>query len=260
MKIFNLAALAAASLALGACAYNAPVGVSPNLNVYSSYDEKLPGSYALYVDSELFSQTVRPTGYNCAAHTFPLDMRDTFKQSVTRTIQQLVEEVEVVQSPLSGEALARSGKRGQIVVRADGLNARVQFIPGFWSASSEGNVELTANLSVDGSNGRILGTTAEGSGTAQGDAGLMCGGGANAIAMAAEKATKQLLGQLGERLSNSPRMRAASDVAPVATKPRVAVVQPVPQAPPAAPTAPAPVVKRKTCAIRSVTNPSSVTC
>ncbi|MDB5437060.1 MAG: hypothetical protein JWR47_3317, partial [Phenylobacterium sp.] len=231
------------------------------LNVYSSYDDKLPGSYALYVDSELFSQTVRPTGYNCAAHTFPLDMRDTFKQSVVKTIQQLVEEVEVVQTPLSGEALARSGKRGQIIVRADGLTARVQFIPGFWRASSEGNVELTANMSVDGANGRILGTTAEGAGTAQGEAGLMCGGGANAVATAAEKATKQLLGQLGERLSNSPRMRAATNDIPPPAKPRPAVARATGTAPVLASQSPAPAIARKRpCAVRSLTDPNAISC
>jgi hypothetical protein len=56
----------------------------------------------------------------------------------------------------------------------------------------------------------MLGTTAEGEGTAQGPGGSFCGGGANVMAMAAEKATKRLLGELGERFSNSPRLRAAS--------------------------------------------------
>ena len=34
-----------------ACAYNTPVDVSPAYNVYSNYEDKLPGRYALYVDA-----------------------------------------------------------------------------------------------------------------------------------------------------------------------------------------------------------------
>lgn len=194
---------------LGACAYQAPVSVTPNLNVYSSYGEKLPGNYALYVSGEGFTGNVKPTGMTCAAHHFPLNVEAPFKESVVKTMQQLVENVEVVDRPLTSDELTRSGKRGMIIVRADTMVARIQFVEGFWSATGDANVELSANMSVDSSVGRVLGTTADGSGNAQSDAGAMCGGGANAIGQAAEKAMKQLLGQLGERLSNSPRLRAA---------------------------------------------------
>jgi hypothetical protein len=235
MKVQGLA-LAASALLVTGCAYNAPVTVAPNLNVYSSYGEKLPGRYALYVDSEAYSQTVRPTGYQCSAHNFPLDMKDAFKQSVLQTMRQVVDDVEVVQSPLSSEALSRGGLAGQIVVRADSLTARIQFIPGFWSASTDSNVDLSANMSVDGPTGRLLGTSAEGTGHAQGEAGAFCGGGANTVAEASEKASKQLLGQLGERLSNSPRLRAASTAE---LSPRAAATPTVAARPTSAP-APAP--------------------
>jgi hypothetical protein len=198
---------------LGACAYNAPVTASPNLNVYSSYGDKLPGDYALYIDTGEFGRTIHPTGYLCSAHSYPLDIRDPFRESVVGTLQQLVEHVDVVQTPLTADELAKSGKRGQIIVRADSMTATVQFLPGFWSSTGEGHVELTANLTVDGVGGRLLGTTGEGEGTAQADAGAMCGGGAQALANAAEKAVKQLLGQLGERLSNAPRLREAASAA-----------------------------------------------
>jgi hypothetical protein len=258
--------LAAAALALAGCAYNAPVAVAPNLNVYSSYGEKLPGRYALLVDGEAFSQTVRPTGYQCSAHSFPLDMKDAFRQSTIQTIRQIVDDVEIVQSPLSADALERAGLRGQIIVRADSMTARIQFIPGFWSATTDSNVDLTANMSVDGPAGRLLGTTAEGTGHGQGEAGAFCGGGATAVAEASEHATKQLLGQLGERLSNSPRLRAVA----TADVPRASPVaySPTPTAPapsrgenPAAtaPRADAAPSSRRSC-VRVVTDSSQSTC
>lgn len=204
----RLLCAAVCAVALSGCAYQAPVAVTPNLNVYSSYGDKLPGTYALYVSSEGLNEVVKPTGYQCSAHSYPLDLTSSFKSSVVKTVQQLVENVEVVDGPLSSDELARTGKRGMIVVRGDTIDARVQFIPGFWSASATSQVEISANMTVDTASGRVLGTTAEGSGNAESDGGQLCGGGANAVGFAAEKALKQLLGQLGERLSNSPRLRA----------------------------------------------------
>ncbi len=206
----RLLAITLCGASLSACAYQAPVAVTPNLNVYSSYEDKLPGTYVLYVSSEGFNQTIKPTGYQCAAHSFPLDMGNTFKASVVKTMQQLVENLEIVDSPISVEELMRTGKKGMIVVRADNIDARIQFVPGFVTGTAISQVELSANMTVDSKVGRILGTTADGNGNAQSDSGAFCGGGANAVADAADKAMKQLLGQLGERLSNSPRLRAES--------------------------------------------------
>jgi hypothetical protein len=203
----KLISMAVVTVLLSACAYNAPVTVSPNLNVYSSYGDKLPGAYALYIEDDEFTQKVHATGYNCSAHSYPIDMTGAFRESTVKTIEQLVEEVDVVQSPMTADEMRRSGKRGQIIVRADSMTARVEFIPGFWSATAEADIDLTAALSVDGPDGRLLGTTAEGEGHAQGGAGVYCGGGAQVMADAAEKATKKLLGEMGERLSNSPRLR-----------------------------------------------------
>jgi hypothetical protein len=205
-RILTVVAL---GLTLSGCAYNAPVAVTPNLDVYSSYGAKLPGSYLLYIDDDTFSQTIKATGYSCSAHTYPLDVRAAFRDSAVKTIDQLVENVQVVTEPVPASALASQGKAGMIIIRSDTLQARFVAAPGFWSATIDANVDLAASVTVDGVQGRLLGTTAEGSGNAQSDAGAMCGGAADAIGHATEKAIKQLLGQIGERLSNSERLRSA---------------------------------------------------
>lgn len=202
--------LASLSLAVGACAYQAPVGVNPNLSVYSSYGEKLPGAYALYISTDGFSRDVKPTGLQCSAHHFPINAADGFKQSTVKTIQQLVADLEVVESPLTTDTLRQRGKAGMIVISADSFNPRIQFTPGLWSNTAESTVEISANMAVETPAGRVLGTTAEGSGNAQQNTGSGCGDGAQTLGFATEKAIRQLLGQLGERLSNSPRLRSSS--------------------------------------------------
>ena len=194
-------------LGLAGCAYNAPVPITPNLQVYSSYGEPLSGKFALFVDGAALSQTVKPLGLNCSAHKFPVDLRDAFRQSVIKTVEQLVEEVVVVDTPLSGDQLTAEGYRGMILVRGESLNARLNVVSGFWSSTADSTVELSASLTEHDPAERVFGTTGMGQGNAQADAGGMCEGGATAIGMATEKAVRQLLGQLGERLSGSARLR-----------------------------------------------------
>jgi hypothetical protein len=209
MKFQVAIAISAAAVLLGGCSFNAAVGASPNLNVYSSYADKLPGTYLLYIDADMFDRVVKPTGINCAAHSYPLDFRDAFKQSVVQTMQQLVENVQVVDQPVAAADLTKRGARGMVVVRGEGLNPRLMFVEGFWSSTPDASVEISSSMTVDEASGRLLGTTASGQGTAQTHGG--CGDGAAALGSATEAALKQLMGQLGERMSNSPRLRTTAN-------------------------------------------------
>lgn len=262
MKLASLAALAAL---LAGCAYQAPVAVSPNLDVYSSYGDKLPGSYALYISDQDFEQDVKATGLSCSAHHYPINLEGPFKASVEKTVRELVDDVEVVDRPLNDDELGRSGKRGMIVVRGDTIDARVQVVPGFWHGTATATVDLSANMTVDLPTGRVLGTTAEGSGNANSDAGQLCGGAANALGDATDKAMKRLLGELGERLSNSPRLRAGvSGPAPAAVPASVSTA-PTTNTPAASAsptetaTAPSSRAKKKSC-VQVVTDPDQNKC
>ncbi len=212
MKLNGIFACVSIGILLGGCAYQVPVTANPDLNVYSSYSSKLPGTYALYIAADSFSRTVKPTGIQCSVHSYPLDLQMAFKDATVRTVQQLVENVRVVERPVSSDQLAAENLQGMIVIEADTMNATVQFIPGFFSVSATSTVELSANMSVDGINGRLLGTAGDGEGNVEGDGGQFCAGGADVIADASEKAMKKLLGELGERLSNAPRLRVAGGI------------------------------------------------
>lgn len=205
MRSFCWVALGAA-LGISACSYNVPTTASPAFDVYSNYRDKIPGSFALYVDANSFAREVKPTGQICSANSYPLNANISFKQSVTATIKQLVEQVEVVERPLPTADLAAKGYRGQIVVRSDEYIAHITFIPGFWTATASSSVDISASLIVDGADSRFLGTSASASRSTELSS-ASCGDGAQAIADANSKATKELLERLGERLANEPRLR-----------------------------------------------------
>jgi hypothetical protein len=63
---------------------------------------------------------------------------------------------------------------------------------------------------VDGASGRIFGTTVEGHGIADAEAGLMCDGGAKSLVTASSTATRDTVRKLAEALGNSERLRAVA--------------------------------------------------
>lgn len=206
MKKINIAAAFLAAL-LASCQYKAEPLTVATYNVYSSYEGKLPGKYLLFVDGSKLDKSIKPSDYNCAAHTFPLALSSSFSGSVRQTFTNLVTELEVVQAPVGRDELKSRGARGMIIVKGEDVNARLRVVPGFWVAGMETEVEIAASITVDGQSGRLLGTTVSGDGNGQSDAGLACEGGAKSLTQSAEQAMKETLGRLGEALSNSDRVR-----------------------------------------------------
>ncbi|MEW9523854.1 hypothetical protein MRBLRH8O_001668 [Agrobacterium radiobacter] len=192
---------------LASCQYKAEPLTVATYNVYSSYEGKLPGKYLLFVDGSKLDKSIKPSDYNCAAHTFPLALSGSFSGSVRQTFTNLVTELEAVQAPVGRDELKSRGARGMIIVKGEDVNARLRVVPGFWVAGMETEVEIAASITVDGQSGRLLGTTVSGDGNGQSDAGLACEGGAKSLTQSAEQAMKETLGRLGEALTNSERVR-----------------------------------------------------
>lgn len=192
---------------LGGCAYQVQTISAPQLDVYSNYSDKVPGKWVLVLEDDTFSQNVHSEGLACAAHSFPLDLRGTFRQSAISTFQNIAGEVDVMDRPLPMDQLASGGYSGEIDIKADNMAVRLNLIPGFWSATADADVELDAGLIATGPKGRLVGTRASGRGHESSDAGMACGGATVAIGHAAQSAMKDLLGELGERFSNAPQVR-----------------------------------------------------
>lgn len=209
MKIKLGTALAAVALLYG-CQYKAEPLTVAEYNVYSSYEGKLPGKYLLYVDGSKLDKPIKPSDFNCSAHTFPLKLSAGFTGSVRKTFANLVAELEVIDHPVDRAQLKSRGARALIIVRGEDVQARLRVVPGFWSAGIETEVEVAASITVDGANGRLLGTTVSGDGMGQSDAGFACEGGSKSLVTSAEQAMKEALGRLGEALTNSDRVRTGA--------------------------------------------------
>lgn len=208
--MIKISVLALACVISVGCAYNAPVTVAPAYDVYSNYENKVPGNFALYIDSSELETVAKVQGYNCSFHSYPADATSQFSRSVHATLENLAERVELVDSPLTSESLLNRGYDAQIIVEALDYDIRLRVIPGFWNSEMEADVEIAARMKVDGFKGRQLGTTVEGDGDALVGAGAACEGGAEAIGLATSDAIRETMERLGERITNARTLREDS--------------------------------------------------
>lgn len=192
---------------LSACSYKVEAPIAPSYDVYSSYSDKVPGRWAILVNGNPLKGDFKVSGYNCSAHTYPLDAEQAFDTSAVRTLENIVESAEEVKMPLSRDQLLQDGYAGLIRLNGEDLDVDLDVVPGFWSVQMEARVQLTAALAVDGSSGRLLGGRIASEADSKAEAGGGCGGGADAISKATQKALKRLMEELGEKVSNEARLR-----------------------------------------------------
>ena len=194
-------------LATGACAYKVPVEVSAAHNVYANYEDPVPGRFVVFVESDDMTTTARVDGFQCSAHTFPVDARTAFEKSVYSTLENLVEELELVTVPMTREDMDASDTDYMIRVEGRDLDVTFDIASGFWSASARADVEVTVSMTVDGRDGRLLGATVEGDEKEESDTGGFCEGASTAIKRALKSAMEEAMERLGEKIANSPRLR-----------------------------------------------------
>lgn len=207
----KVVATVALAMGLASCARNVEVMSSPNLNVYTSYADKVPGKWALFVQGPALNRDVHTDGLACAAYSYPLKLESSFRQSVAGTFRNLVMDIDVLDQAPTMDTIRSGGYRGLIRVSGDDLRTHLTFMPGFFTSTAEVGVEIDAGVIVETPVGRVLGTQATGTGRSDHDAGAFCSGTAPALSAATAQAIKAVVGQLGERFSNSVRVRSATN-------------------------------------------------
>ncbi len=209
MKLINCL-FVGAMFALPGCAYESKPITTGAVSIVAAYTEKIPGKFALIIEPGELNKVIRPRGVACSAHSYPLNLTDSFRSSVRATLQNLVERLEEVQAPLPSDALRAQGYKGQILVRGESLEGKLIAVPGFWTANISTTVHMSASVVADGQSGRLVGKTVEGIAERESEAGALCSGGAASVEEASTQAMRKLMVQLGEALANSERLRRSA--------------------------------------------------
>ena len=194
------------------CGYKTTVNTVSGINVYSSYEEKIPGRFALVVDSqpELLTKKVKASSFTCSAHNFPVALSNTFESSIYEATKSIFEEVATRVTIPSKEEMSKDELSGYILVKATHFEPKVTFIPGFFSGNVSTSADIGFEFSVrDRENKLILSSAVSASRSSDGEAGGACEGGATSLSEAISKAFREALERYAERVSNSTKLREA---------------------------------------------------
>lgn len=194
-------------LGLTACTYKVNPTAVPSYDLVTAYSDPVPGLWLLYIDASALQRPIKPDGYACAVHSYPIEMAEPFRSSMRQTLKGVMAQIEEVQSPPTLADVAARKAKGFVIVRGEEVRARIEMKPGFFMNSMYGDATVVASVTVDGKEGRMYGRTFQGDASGAADAGFACEGGAKGLAEAASKATGRLAREIGEGLSNEPRLR-----------------------------------------------------
>lgn len=205
------------SFILTSCAYNVQPMSTKAVNIYSAYEEKIPGAYGLIIDNSVrnVNRKIAPVSYVCAAHRYPIVVGDSLAISVKQTLDSVFERVVEQKTLPSDESLSKLRLNGTVLVKLDDFSPRILCTQGFSQGTCTASTDISFGVTVRGLSETLLATAASGSKTADGSAGGACGGGAEVIGDSITRATREALERLAERLSNSPRLRAAQKSIPL---------------------------------------------
>jgi hypothetical protein len=208
---------------LSGCAYSVQPVSTRAVNIYSAYENKVPGNFILVMDDSIrnVNREVTPASYVCRAHRYPIAVGDSLAVSIKQTMESIFEHVNEQGSAPSGDQLSKLGFNGVILVRMDDFSPRVLCAEGFFSGTCSASTDISFGVIVRGANGILVSTAASGSKVADSDAGGACGGGATVIGDSITRSTRDALERLAERLSNAPKLREAS-ATPVISGPNAA--------------------------------------
>jgi hypothetical protein len=197
--------------AASGCAYNVQPVSTRAVNLYSAYENKIPGNFVLVMDNSLrnVNREITPASYVCGAHRFPITVGDSVAISIKQSLDAVFEQVREQGSAPPADQLNSLGLNGVILIRLDDFSPRILCHKGFFSGTCTASTDLSLGVTVRGSGGILASMAASGSKTADGDAGVYCSGGADVLGDSITRATRDALERLGERLSNSPKLREA---------------------------------------------------
>lgn len=205
----NIALIIGTAFFIHGCAYNVQPVSTKAINIYSSYESKVPGRFAIVIDDSArnINREIRSATSTCSAHSYPIALGESIAISVARTLDSVFEQTFEQPSMLSADAMTKLGLRGVALVKIDEFSPRLSCSMGFWSGTCTGSTDISLGINIRGVNGVLFATSVSGSKTFDGDSGSGCDGGANVLSESITRATKDALERLAERISNSPRLR-----------------------------------------------------
>ena len=183
------------------CSYGVVARTVPAGNIYSIHDSKIPGTFSAQIAGldNCCRKEVRPSGYTCSAHNYPVDASDALRSSIQNTLSQVFETIG-----------SNEGQGNVISVSVNRFESTVRFAPGFWTVQAYSTAEIGLDVKAMRNGKAVLSTSVFAERSKDGDGGAYCGDGSQVIAEAIAAATREVMERMAERLSNNPALRSSN--------------------------------------------------
>lgn len=138
-----------AILSLGACTFAAPVAPSsvPAAEVAPNRRVAAPAYYSISPDIQNWQKNVRPMGLAGSAHTWQINLGTPVSETLRRTLDA------TFTSATPGTAPSSSAAAFNFKFDLEEADARIMFIPGFFSAVSRADVQMAIRVRVTDQSG-----------------------------------------------------------------------------------------------------------
>jgi hypothetical protein len=205
----KFAAAILAALSLAGCAYKVEPQAQPAVNIYTTYEDKLPGNYVFVADDSLknVKREVKPSSYVCSAMSYPTDIGPSLVASLNSTLQKVADNVQVAETGVSVEKISADSQQRVVFVRLDSFSPRLSCSPGFFEGYCTASADMSLGVTVTGPGGRLFSSSVGSSRTADGGSGSACDGGAKVLSQAIELTMRDTMERMAERLSASTKLR-----------------------------------------------------
>lgn len=209
VRSLTLLAVLALVLLCG-CTYKADMRAAPAVNIYSSYEGKIPGTVFLVMDKGVVSSmsTIKTSTRICNYHQYTSDPGDALLASIRQTTEAMFESVVEKKQLPSADEMRESGAAGYLFVKVSRYAPRLRVDPGVFTGSAAATAEIGIEiLAKDAANKTLLSTMVAGTRTADGDSGANCDAAATVLADAVAAACQEAMERYAERVSNSQPVR-----------------------------------------------------
>jgi hypothetical protein len=178
--------------------------------VVSAYAHRVPGKWALLVDTTKANVAIQESGTRCSSVDDPVDLSRSFARTAEATFKSVADDIRLSDHSLSQNEIASGAYTGVVVLRVTDLHATLK-TDGLLDTHAVAETEIGGTILVTKGSERMVDASELGKGGAERDAGLTCEGAATAASAASDAAVEDVVRRLAEQFANS---RAVRDAAP----------------------------------------------
>jgi len=192
---------------LAGCTQDVSVYSQSDITIEGAYSTRVPGKWALYVDTTKLPNSEDEDETFCPSYTWNMDVGPALQATVAQNFEKLADSVVVLDHAPTANELRSGHFTGVIVIYADTLHVQISTKRELSSAMAVVAADMRARLHVFGRRGPLFDESVGGSGQGVSSAGVVCENNAAAIEPAIEASMRALVRDLGSQFLSAPELR-----------------------------------------------------